>query len=125
MIQDLVIYAVSVEGVRDIAHSPVRLTFDPQVLEFVEAAEGAMLSSDGAPTRFQVGHGGGEGVVVVLVSRTEPGRGLTGSGVLFTVTFLARAAGVSPLLIAGSKLVDAAGRRIPFLSEDTALSVRP
>lgn len=122
---ELVTFAVSVDGVRELAHSPVRLTFDPQVLEFVEAQEGPMLSSDGAATRFQVGHGGGEGVIDVLVSRTQPGRGLTGSGVLFSVTFLAHAPGETPILTSGSSLLDGSGRRITFLGEDTGLSVRP
>lgn len=122
---ELLTFAVSVDGVREIAHTPVRLTFDPQVLEFVEAEEGDMLSSDGAPTRFQVGHGGGEGVIDVLVSRTQPGRGLTGSGILFTVTFLAHAPGETPILTAGSSLLDASGHRMRFQTEEIALSVRP
>ena len=121
---DLVIYSISVEGAHDVAHTPIRVTFDPQILEYVEAQEGPMLSADGAATQFQSGRSEGNGIIDVIVSRGRAG-GISGSGVVLTVTFLARSAGESPILVAGSSLLDATGRKISFRGEDSHLAVHP
>ena len=121
---EMVTYAIVVENARDVARAPVRVVFDPDVLELVSAAEGSFFSKDGATTRFLARDGSAPGLLEISISRIPPARGLTGNGVLCTVTFIARSAGSSPVALAGSRLMDSAGQMLEFTRGDADLAVK-
>lgn len=121
---DVASYSISVENARDVAHAPIRLVYDPDVLELVSVEEGSFLSTDGATTRFLAREGNTAGILDISISRVPPARGIDGGGVLCTVTFLAKAAGSSPMVLAGSRLLDSDGQKLEFARGDSDVAVK-
>lgn len=117
-------YSISLENATDVAHAPLRLVYDPAVLELVSAQEGTFFSSDGTATRFLARAGTAPGVLDISISRIPPARGIDGGGVLATVTFLARSAGSSPVVLAGSRLLDSRGRKLEYSRNDADIAVK-
>lgn len=120
---DLVTFTIQVENARNVAHSPLRLVFDPDVLQFVAAEEGSFLSGGGAATQFLARESGAAGVLEIAISRMPPARGIAGNGILCSVTFLAKRPGSSPLVLAGSGLLDPTGHRMSFRRNDADVAV--
>jgi hypothetical protein len=126
--RDFVTFTLAAENVKGLAHAPVRLAFDAEVLEFVSAEEGTFLASDGAQTQFMIAPGELPGTLDIALSRMAPAAtsvgGIDGSGVLCTVTFIARGPGMSPIVTAGSRFLDAAARGMTLRSDDAYVSVQ-
>ncbi len=119
-----VTFTLVAENVKGLAHAPVRLAFDAEVLEFVSGEEGGFLASDGAQTRFMIAPGETPGTLDIALSRMASAGGIDGSGVLCSVTFLARGPGMSPIVTAGSRFLDAAARGMTLRSDDAYVSVQ-
>lgn len=122
---DVATFTISVEDATDVAHAPIRLVYDPEVLELVNVEEGAFFSSDGTATRFLARTGSTPGILDISLSRVRPQRGIDGGGVLCTVSFLARSAGSSPVVLAGSRLLDPDGGKLEFTRSDADVAVKP
>ena len=121
---DVSVYSITVENATDVAHAPLRLVYDPEVLELVSAQEGPFFSSDGSQTRFVSRTSGTAGILDISLSRIPPARGIDGGGVLCTVTFLAKSAGSSPVALAGSRLLDSSGQKLEFARSDADVAVK-
>jgi len=121
---DTVSFPIMVDGAQGIAHAPVRVQYDPAVLEFVGAQEGPFLSTDGAGTEFIAQPTAIPGEVQIALSRMPPARGISGSGTLCTLTFVAREAGDTPIVTAGSRLLDASGRVVEFRRNDSHVAIQ-
>jgi len=122
--RDFVTFTLAAENVKGLSHAPIRLAYDAAVLEFVSAEEGGFLASDGATTQFMVKPGETPGTLDIALSRMASAGGIDGSGVLATVTFLARGQGMSPIVTAGSRFLDAAARGMNLRSDDAYVSVQ-
>jgi len=122
--RDFVTFTIAAENVKALAHAPIRLSFDADVLEYVSAEEGSLLKSGGAGTQFMAVPGETPGTLDIALSRTGSAAGIDGSGVLCTVTFLARGPGMSPIVTAGSRFMDAAARGMALRSDDAYVSVQ-
>jgi len=120
---EFVTFTLAAENVRGLAHAPLHLVYDPQILEFVSAEEGAFFSSDGSATQFFASTSTAPGSIEIAISRMPPAGGIDGSGGLCEVTFLTRAPGMSPIVTAGSRLLDADARLLSFRSSDAYVSV--
>ncbi len=121
---DTVSFPIMVDGAESIAHAPVRVQYDPAVLEFVGAEEGPFLSMDGAGTEFIAQAAPTPGEVQIALSRMPPARGISGSGTLCTLTFVARSEGDTPIVTAGSKLLDSSGRVVEFRRNDSHVAIQ-
>jgi hypothetical protein len=122
-VDDLITYAVVVENAQAVAHAPLRLSFDPGVLAFVEAGEGDFLSPDGAGLQFLASEADTPGLVDIALSRLGAGAGITGSGTLCTVTFRIVGNGMSSIAMSGSRLLDASSRPLGFRRNDSHVAV--
>ena len=122
--REFVTFTLAAENVKGLAHAPVRLAFDAEVLEFVSGEEGSFLTSDGAQTQFMIAPGETPGTLDIALSRMAPANGIDGSGVLCSVTFLARGPGMSPIVTAGSRFLDATARGMALRSDDAYVSVQ-
>ena len=105
---------VSAEKVTDLAGWQFDLTFDPDVLEAVEVSEGDFLKRGGGTTFFQKGTidnaaGKIESISAALISKG----GVTGTGVLSSVTFSAKSGGNSQLALHNFQLGTSTGDVIP------------
>jgi len=115
---------ISVEEARGISHAPLRLRYDPAILEFASAREGKFMSAGGAQTVFMASPSSTPGLMFIAISRMPPAAGADGSGELCTLTFLAKAAGESAIDADGSRLLDRAARSIDMQRSDAHVVVQ-
>ncbi|MBU1151595.1 lamin tail domain-containing protein [Patescibacteria group bacterium] len=108
---DTMTLSVSVSEAIDLYSYGMEINYDPAVLNFVSASEGAFLGSDGEDTSFNaVLADGAEGTLVVGNARMlNPAYGVDGSGELYSIVFSVVGANGSSTNIAfggGSFLAD-------------------
>lgn len=104
---------VVVTDAEGLFEAPLSIIYNPKLVEFVKADEGNMLNSDGAPTSFMAAANDKVGYIDVMTTRLGRVPGINGSGTLFTMTFVGRSPGISPLVFKMSNLKDAAGNSVP------------
>jgi general secretion pathway protein D len=112
---------VLVSSVEDLAQGALTVTYDPKVLEFRQAVEGEFLKREGAAT-VEAAANPETGMVVVRLKRAEGAKGVSGAGVLATLTFAGKGTGSSPVAIQTSRLLSAA--RAPLAASGGQGTVR-
>ncbi len=90
--------AVMAQNARDLFSVPMQVQFDPKVLSLVNVDAGEMLGRDGQAVSL-VHRDDGAGLVTITTSRPPNVLGVTGQGVLCTLTFKATAAGDSQVTL--------------------------
>ncbi|MFQ5744617.1 MAG: cohesin domain-containing protein [Acidobacteriota bacterium] len=101
---------VTVEGAADAFSAGLRLSFDPSVIEYVDAFEGDFLDQDGAETSFQASQAGAGSLAVGLARLGDAAGGITGAGSLVTLVFRAVGAGTTDVEITSAAIRNAGGR---------------
>jgi general secretion pathway protein D len=88
-------FAVSVilNGGQNVVSVPVRVNYDPKVMRFLSVTESGALSRDGAAVAMVHRDDAANGVLQVSLMRPPGSGGISPSGALFTITFMAKAAG--------------------------------
>jgi len=104
--------------------APLHLTFDPNVVEFVDGAPGDFLTQGGSSVVFLADGRSVPGDVALAVGRITREQGASGSGLLCRVRFRGVRAGSSPVLVGQAKAWGAAGEQLTVLSAGTAVAVR-
>ncbi len=103
-------FAVNVvlTGGQSIYSVPLQVTYDPKLLQLVNVSNGPFLSRDGQPVALVHRDDATGGVVQLNATRPPGSGGISGDGVVFTLTFQAKAAGTSALAItrAGARTAD-------------------
>ncbi len=105
---------INAEKVANLAGWQFDLTFDPDVLEVVEVSEGDFLKMSGGTTFFQqetIDNTAGE--ITDLTAALISEGGVTGTGTLLSVTFLAKAGGESQIALHNFQLGSNTGEIIP------------
>ena len=105
-----------------LVESTVTLRYDPKVLEFRQALEGEFLKREGTATMV-VDANPIAGTVTVQVKRPE-GTSVSGAGVLATLAFAGKAAGVSPLAIQSAQLLNAGKAVLPVSGSQGVMRVQ-
>jgi hypothetical protein len=90
---------VEVQNIGDTFYTAFDLTYNPEVIQFVEGTEGTFLSQDGSDeTSFQIAlENGVPGRLTVGLTRMGPIGEVSGTGTLLALTFKAVGPGASPL----------------------------
>ena len=103
---------IKIDRVADFAGFEWRLSFDPQILEAVEATEGNFLKQDEGET-FPVGPNidNTHGIISFANGRITPG-GVNGEGVLMQIRFKGKKVDESPLTLTNVRLSNSSGHRI-------------
>ena len=117
---------LTASNVMDLSGAQFTLDFNPAVLEVADVNEGDLLNQDGSRTFFQVANidnvrGELSGIRLARLSN----KSVSGSGVLLTVVFRAKAVGDSSLTLRDVKLGDALGNQIPSDVSTGSISVSP
>jgi general secretion pathway protein D len=103
-------FAVNVvlTGGQSIYSVPLQVTYDPKLLQLVNVSNGPFLSHDGQPVALVHRDDPTSGTVQLNATRPPGSGGISGDGVVFTLTFQAKAAGTSALAItrAGARTAD-------------------
>jgi len=88
---------------RAVVDAPLHLTFDPNVVEFVDGTVGDFLAQGGSSVVFFADGRSRPGDVAVAAGRVERAQGAKGSGLLCRVRFRGTAAGTTPLSVGRAK----------------------
>ncbi|HJO03082.1 MAG TPA: secretin N-terminal domain-containing protein [Acidobacteriota bacterium] len=114
---------VTTEGSGEINNVGLRVNWNPQVLRFVEATEGSLLSSDGAETTFS-SSAATQGTVAIGIGRVGQVGGVMASGRLATINFRVVGEGQTPVQIISAALRDSEGRPLPVAFRAAAVEAQ-
>ncbi|HEX9024029.1 MAG TPA: cohesin domain-containing protein [Geobacteraceae bacterium] len=123
-VNDLLSVTVTVGNASGLFSAPFILTYDPAILEFVEASEGNLLKSDGKKTVFQFVNPKQGGVVTVNLSRIKDSGGVSGSGVLASLAFRVIGRGIANLGFSSVHFTDPAGKTLDVMPFNTIVNAQ-
>lgn len=109
---------------RAVVDAPLHLTFDPNVVEFVDGTVGDFLAQGGSSVVFFADGQTHPGDVAVAAGRVERTQGATGGGLLCRVRFRATAAGTTPVLVGRAKAWGVNGEELVVSTAGTNVIVR-
>jgi hypothetical protein len=95
---------VSVAGVKNLYGAILTISYDPKVLDFKAAAEGAFLKKDNQQTSFLFSNNIKAGTVDIYITRIGDVGGVESSGILCSAVFQGKSAGTSQVLFKSVKL---------------------
>jgi general secretion pathway protein D len=103
---------VVLSGGADIAAVPLQIQYDPAKLSLVNVESGDFLGRDGQAVAL-VHRDDGPGTIVVNASRPPGAAGVSGTGVVCVLSFQAKTAGASDLVITHPGAVTSAQQQVP------------
>jgi general secretion pathway protein D len=103
---------VVLSGGADIASVPLQIQYDATKLSLVNVDSGDFLSRDGQAVAL-VHRDEGPGEITVNASRPPGAAGVSGAGVVCVLTFQAKAAGESALVITRPAAVNSNQQQVP------------
>ncbi len=108
---------LNAENIYNLAGWQVDLAFDPNILEAVEVTEGDFLKSEGKETFFNAGIiDNSVGKISGISSARLADSGVTGTGTLLSVMFLAKAGGETQLTLENYEFGSISGDIIPAVT---------
>jgi hypothetical protein len=93
-------------GAKDLYGAIVTLSYDPKVVEFKIASEGALLKKDNQQTSFLFSNNIKAGTVDIYMTRIGDVGGVDGAGSLCTLVFQAKSGGTSDISMKSVKLTN-------------------
>jgi general secretion pathway protein D len=115
-----VMVTVEAANVQDLLSAPFRIRYDPQKLRLVEIARGPLLANDNQPVSFSRDLTSG----AVKISRLPGAPGVTGTGVLATLTLQPVAPGETVVTIEDVAATDTQQRLMPIRTQPLTLTIR-
>jgi general secretion pathway protein D len=115
---------VMLSGAQNVYSVPVQVAYDPKTLQVINVSNGRLLSRDGQAVALVHRDDPTSGTLQVTATRPPNSGGVTGDGDVFTITFLARAAGKSTLSINRDGLRDSAMQPIPATGGQATINVQ-
>jgi general secretion pathway protein D len=88
-----------VNNVNDLYSAPMQINFDPRFLQVTSVSAGDFLSRDGQPVALVHREDMNTGLISFTATRPPGTGGVSGSGVLLTITFQAKAPGQSSVVV--------------------------
>ena len=115
---------LNAENITDLAGWQADITFDPNILEAVEVTEGDFLKAEGGDTFFQGGTiDNGTGKITSLFSARISESGVSGTGILMSVTFKAKAGGETQVTLENFEFSSITGDIIPSVPPNITIIV--
>lgn len=115
---------VMIAGVQDLYTAPLQISYDPKVLQLMNVANGDFLSRDGQLVTLQYRKDESTGTIFAHATRPPASGGVSGDGVLYTLTFQTKFKGDSLLMIARPTGRDSAMRPIPLTTSTATVTVK-
>jgi len=106
-----------------VVDAPLHLTFDPNVVEFVDGAPGDFLTQGGSSIVFFADGRSRPGDVAVAAGRVEREQGASGAGLLCRVRFRGVRVGTTPVLVGQAKAWGTQGEELTVLAGGTTVVV--
>ena len=115
---------LNAENITDLAGWQADISFDPEVLEAVEVTEGGFLKTNGAGTFFQGGAiDNTAGKITGLNAARFAESGVSGTGTLLSVTFMAKTGGETQITLENFEFGSITGDIIPALAPNITIIV--
>jgi hypothetical protein len=108
---------------RAVVDAPLHLTFDPNVVEFVDGTVGEFLAQGGSSVVFFADGRTHPGDVAVAAGRVERASGASGAGLLCRVRFRGTAAGTTPVVVGRAQAWGVDGQELLVTSAGTNVVV--
>jgi general secretion pathway protein D len=97
---------VILNGGQNVFSVPVQISYDPKVMQFVSVSNAGALSKDGAAVALVHRDDAAKGTVQISLMRPPGSTGITPSGPMFTMMFVAKAAGQGTISVGKTVLRD-------------------
>ena len=115
---------LNIENIHNLAGWEFDIAFDPTMLEAVEVSEGDFLNPEGGATFFQEGRiDNATGKITKLSSARLSEKGVSGRGVLLSVTFTAKTTGQTQLSLGNFQLAAITGESIPARLSEVVITI--
>jgi general secretion pathway protein D len=114
---------VMLTGGTDIASVPLQIQYDTAKLSLVNVDSGDFLSRDGQPVAL-VHRDDGPGSIIIGASRPPGAAGVSGTGVVCVLSFQAKTAGESAIVITHPGAVTSAQRQVPAKGAQVSIRVQ-
>jgi len=114
--------AVNLNGGKDISSVPLQIQYDANKLSLVNVDSGDLLARDGQAVAL-VHRDDGPGMITIAASRPPGTAGVTGSGAVCTLTFQAKQAGESDVIITRPGALDSAQHPVPASAQNAHIVV--
>jgi general secretion pathway protein D len=88
---------VTVAGAKDMYSAPMQISYDPNLLQFMNVTNGDMLSRDGQAVALV--HREDAGSIQANATRPPGSGGISGDGVIYTLTFKAKGTGTTNVTV--------------------------
>ncbi len=88
-----------ISGAQNVYSVPVQMYYDPSRMQLLNVSNGSFLSQDGQTVALVHREDESTGTLTVTATRPPGAGGVSGQGTVITLTFLAKAAGQTPLTI--------------------------
>ena len=111
-------------GGQNVFSIPVQIKYDPKVMQFLAVANAGGLSLDGAAVAVVQRNDADTGTLQISMSRPPGAGGVTPSGALLTLTFLAKSAGQGTLSVGRAVLRDPNNAAIDATGSQAIVNVR-
>ncbi|HEY0308955.1 MAG TPA: cohesin domain-containing protein [Acidobacteriaceae bacterium] len=115
--------AVMAGNARDVFSVPMQVQFNPAVLQLVNVDSGEMLGRDGQAVAL-VHRDDGAGLVTITASRPPNVAGVSGQGVICTMTFRATASGDAKVTLVKVGAKNSAQGNIPAIGSQSTVHVK-
>jgi general secretion pathway protein D len=102
---------VTLNGGKDVSSVPLQIQYDAAKLTLINVDSGDLLGKDGQAVAL-VHRDDGPGMITIAASRPPGTAGVTGSGSVCVLTFQAKQAGESDVVVARPGALDSAQRPI-------------
>ncbi len=99
-------FEITAGAIKDLYGTIISLSYDPKIVEFKSASEGALLKKDGQQTSFLFSNNIKAGTVDIYMTRIGDVGGVDGSGGLCALVFQGKSAGTSELAMRSVKLTN-------------------
>jgi general secretion pathway protein D len=110
--------------VQDLAGAALVLSYNPNLVEFISAAEGGFLKKDGKATTYSATASAAEGMLTINLSRAPNSGGMSGAGTLVSALFRAKSKGAASFGFQRVNFTSADGKPLEMLPFSTAVNVR-
>ena len=114
---------VQISGGVDIAAVPLQIQYDPAKLSLVNVDSGDFLGRDGKPVTL-IHRDDGPGMININASRPPGAPGLSGAGTVCVLSFQAKSAGQSTLVINHPTAMNSAQRQVQATGSQASIVVK-
>jgi general secretion pathway protein D len=115
---------VSMSNAANVFSVPSMISYDPKLMQLVNVSNGGFLGKDGQPVALVHRDDPKSGTIQVTATRPPSSGGVNGQGPVFTLTFMAKAAGQGTLSIVRSGARDPAMQPIPVAGGQAMVNVK-